>query len=483
MNIQPVRFGGAFWALLGICLTPVGSGAALAESASRLSNERIERQTDGFDRTAPLFELGQDFLGTGNIGSGFTLPTGAVWQPQLLLFGTYRTALQTFDDGSHDNDNGNNRVSEWANRLDLFAQLKLSGTERFILGMRPLDDAVSESPRRGKNRFSGYNFEPGNDDGFVNELNPDITTAYFEGDFGEIFPNLDPEESHALDWGFSVGRQPLFKQEGMLVNDIIDAIGIVRNSIYLPGVSNLRVNAIYGWHELHRDDNTQDNTANFFGVFSEFDFDCCTVDVDFAFVGSDDDDSGDGVYAGISSVQRLSHFNTAFRILHSSALDNETDAVSTGTLLFSEVSFTPHGTHNLAYANLFWGIDEFSSAARSPTAGGPLGRTGILFAAIGLGRYGAPLGNRVDNSVGGAVGYQIFLDHTRKQLIFEFGARTGSNNRQGQQSESPSGFAFATRYQQAVGSHVVLSVDGFIGDNSNADTVANGLRGEMLFKF
>ena len=33
------------------------------------------------------------------------------------------------------------------------------------------------------------------------------------------------------------------------------------------------------------------------------------------------------------------------------------------------------------YANVFWGIDRFASAARGPTTGGPLGRTGILIAA------------------------------------------------------------------------------------------------------
>jgi hypothetical protein len=49
-----------------------------------------------------------------------------------VLFGTYRTAIQTFEDGTE-------RYSEWANRLDMFANLQLSGTERVLIGMRPFD--------------------------------------------------------------------------------------------------------------------------------------------------------------------------------------------------------------------------------------------------------------------------------------------------------------------------------------------------------
>ena len=58
-----------------------------------------------------------------------------------------------------------------------------------------------------------------------------------------------------------------------------------------------------------------------------------------------------------------------------------------------------------------------------------MGRTGILFAAVGLGRYGAALGNRADNAVGGSLGYQMFFKRTRQQLIVELGGRKHTNNR------------------------------------------------------
>ncbi|MCH8284337.1 MAG: hypothetical protein IIC20_07155, partial [Chloroflexi bacterium] len=43
--------------------------------------------------------------------------------------------------------------------------------------------------------------------------------AGIEGDFGEIFPRLDPLDSEQLDIGFSVGRMPLLAQQGLFINE------------------------------------------------------------------------------------------------------------------------------------------------------------------------------------------------------------------------------------------------------------------------
>jgi hypothetical protein len=438
-------------------LTTLAGLNAEAATVSRLPDEPIPLQTEGFpSRPDPILELGEDFLGTGTLAPGVELPTGAVWHPSFLLFGTLRSALQTFDDGEE-------RFSEWANRLDLFGQLRLSGTERLIIGLRPVDQ---------DGRFSGYNFEPDQDDGWRNELNLEVDRLFFEGDFGEIFPTLDEGDTKPLDVGFSVGRMPIFFQEGMLVNDNIDAVGVVRNSISIPGGSNLRATLLYGWNEINRDNNLEDDSASLFGLFTEFDLPCCTVDVDLVYVDGDDA----GWFGGISSVQRIGHFNASVRALFSSAQDEENDRVSDGTLLFGELSWSPRGTHDNVYVNAFWGIDRFSSAARGPATGGPLGRTGILFAAVGLGRYGAALGNRADDSVGASVGYQWFLDGGLKQWIFEAGFR--------EETDGPEqgAVAIGTRYQQAFGQHLVMRFDGFLADQDEGGN-SNGLRVEALYKF
>ena len=40
-------------------------------------------------------------------------------------------------------------------------------------------------------------------------------------------------------------RQPMRLQEGLLVDDTFDSVGIVRNNLLPPGASNLRMTALY----------------------------------------------------------------------------------------------------------------------------------------------------------------------------------------------------------------------------------------------
>lgn len=253
------------------------------------------------DRPKPLLELGDPFLGTGPIGEGFTLPTGAVWQPSFLLFGTYRTAIQTFNTGDE-------TFSEWAQRLDLFGNLQLSGTERVLIGIRPLDQ---------NGNFTGYYFEPDGArlDEWESELNARITHLFFEGEFGEIFPSLDPGDSKELDLGFSVGRQPLFYQEGMLINDRVDSVGITKNNILLPGLTNLQMTLLYGWNEIHPGNNrpgrfnSENKSSHLFGFFSEIETRKTTLNFDVVYVYDDDQD--DALYLAASAVQRFGQVNTA----------------------------------------------------------------------------------------------------------------------------------------------------------------------------
>ena len=53
--------------------------------------------------------------------------------------------------------------------------------------------------------------------------------------------------------------------------------------------------------------------------------------------------------------------------------------------------------------------------ARGPATGGPLGRAGINFAAVGLGSYGAPLSSRARDVAGGAFGYQKFYGAAKRR--------------------------------------------------------------------
>ncbi|MEM7356122.1 MAG: hypothetical protein AAF657_35225, partial [Acidobacteriota bacterium] len=359
--------------------------------SSRLTDEKIPLQTEGFpQRPKPILELGEPFLGTGTLRPGFKLPTGAVWQPSLLAFGTYRTAVQTFEPDA----TPSGRITEWTNRLDLFLNLQLSGSERLVVGIRALDD---------NGRFTGYFFEHPDDDlegSFEDAFSADLETLYFEGDFGEIFPNLDRDDFGSTDVGFSVGRQPMLFQEGMLINDTIDGVGFTRNTLLPQNTSNFRLTFFYGWDNINVN-NAERRSANLYALFSSTDFRSSTVDLDVAYIQTHDGDD-DLLAGGVSAVQRLGVTNSAFRILGSVALDEETDASADGVLLFSELSWTPHYTHDLLYVTTFAAFDEYTPAARGvgPASSGPLGRAGINFAAVGIGSFGAPLSGRARDVVG-----------------------------------------------------------------------------------
>ena len=439
-------------------LGPAGAaGSALSEEPIPLLDlDQLPK------RTPPIIEIGPAFLGTGNIPKGIELPTGAVWTPAIWVFGDVRTGFNYFDNGV------NKPVAEWANRLDVFANLQLTGTERLLVGM---------SPFRDENAYTRYVFSPNEQEGFKNELNTDITALFFEGEFGEIFPNLDPEDTGAWDFGFAVGRQPLFFQEGMMFNDTIDAVALTRDTVVFRDVSpDTRITALFGWNDINRDNNVEDHTAYVFGIFTETDFRFSTTNFDVAWVKSDDERGGDGLYFGASAIQRFGHWNTAFRANASFSLEEESDAVSDGALLFAEISRTLPGSEDVGYGNFFWGIDEYSSAARDPTAGGPLGRVGLLFASVGLGSYGAPLSNRADHVVGGALGYQAFFNHNRTQLVVEVGGRLGTKK------EVDDAAAIGLRFQQALGRRYIIRVDGFAAVQEDRDE-GFGARTELLVRF
>ncbi|MEM7515613.1 MAG: hypothetical protein AAF368_01635 [Planctomycetota bacterium] len=94
------------------------------------------------------------FLSPGPIDEGIVLPTGATWRPSFLIFGNLRSAVQSYEGV------GGERSTEWANRLDIFGNLYLSSTERFLIGFRPLDE---------EGVFTGFAGGPGiGDDGFQN---------------------------------------------------------------------------------------------------------------------------------------------------------------------------------------------------------------------------------------------------------------------------------------------------------------------------
>ncbi|GAB5451209.1 MAG: hypothetical protein Hals2KO_15370 [Halioglobus sp.] len=442
-----------------------------ASSDSALSDEAIPLQTDKVpERVPPILEIGDTFLGAGNIKPGFTLPTGAVWQPNLIVWGNFRTALGYVDD---EVVTGDDELSEWANRLDLFAQVSLSQTDRIVLGVRTFD----ENSLAEDGGFAGKRWEP---DSRTIDPELDLSLAFLEINLAELFPGRKQtkpggNQRRALDIDVAIGRQTIVFQGGVLVNDNMDALAVSKNNLSLfPNSTNTRAAFVYAWNEVNRGDNREDGEANFYGMFTETDFAKSTVNFDIA--GIESDETGDAVYLGLSATQRIRKINTTFRLVHSEPLDDSTDQSTQGTVATAEINWTPAHTYNNIYTNFFWAEDEFNSASRDFANGGPLNLVGILYAATGLGNYPAPLGNNAINSFGGAVGYQMFFQQNRRQLILELGGRTDTDNTDRRQ------IAAGARFQQAIGNRFVFRFDAYVSELQKFDA-GWGARTELQVKF
>jgi hypothetical protein len=249
---------------------------------------------------------------------------------------------------------------------------------------------------------------------------------------------------------------------------------VTRNSLLPKSGSDLQVTLVWGWGGIHRADGVGRDRTTLLGVFGAADYPKRTVYFDAAWV-RDGGRPGDGLFWGISSVQRIGHVNATFRALGSHALEEESPAVTRGYLLMSELSLTPPWSHDVVYLSAFWGIDRFSSAARGPGTGGPLGRAGFLFAAVGLGGYGSPLDSRPERSLGGALGYQKFLDGSRRQVVVELAGRQPTDGASGEAG-------LGARFRQALGRRFVVQLDVFGAAREQA-RVRCGTRIETLVQF
>ncbi len=454
-------------------LEPRGlSRRAFTDALSYVSDEYYGPDRAGVPgvRPKPLLEIGDPFQGQGPLTPGFQLPWGAFWNPSLLIYGTARSAFQTFDSGA----DGRADRTEWVNRLDVFANLRLSATERILFGMRPFDNPDRAGPLTGG--FTGYEFEPdrGRAGGWKERFDGTVSTLFFEGDFGELFPGLDLDDDALLDLGFTIGRQPLLFQNGVMLNGTLDAVGLVRNSLRWLGASNIRIAGLYANPEWF--DPEGEERLDLVGLFNEIDVFFSSIEVDVMYRNSRETSSS-ALYFGVAATQRLGHFNTAFRYNLAVGLGEGRAEIPNGHVITVELSMDVPGTSDVLYLNGFAGIDEYTSAFRSPDAGGPLGRIGILFASPGIGRYAAPLDPTPKRAVGGAFGYQMFFNEKRTQLILEAAGRASTAD-----GTTDDEIGFGARVQQAFLQHFIVLAEGYASKQESFD-VGYGGRLELIVKF
>ena len=451
-------------------LTEVIDDAAYPENVER--REMLQaRAKDDVETAVPERKslFGKDrFLSSGPIDEGIEISTGATWRPSFLLFGNFRSALQSFEAA------GGERTNEWANRLDIFGNLYLSSTERFLFGFRPLDE---------DSEFTGVSGGRGiADEGFTNGLNFEPTTFFFEGDFGEIFPNLDPYDHRHLDYQFSIGRQPLILQDGIMANDDMDMLGVTRHNMFRMNASSTRLSAFFGFNELHRNNGVRDSRGRLIALSGNFDYPNATFEADAAYVDGSDSLGGAGAYFGIGHRAQFGYWHSTFRVNASFALSSaraQTDAVADGWLMTHQMSRVMPYNDDVLTLSAFGEIDNYTSAARGPDTGGPLGGFSILQRAVGIGTYGPAIEENGGDLLGFEIAYQHFLDEEERKQILIAGGASGSYDSSRYDSLT---FAISAQYQQSLSDNLTWVIGGFGTITEDSDK-GFGIRTELNRKF
>ena len=223
-----------------------------------------------------------------------------------------------------------------------------------------------------------------------------------------------------------MGRQGITFQEGILINDTVDAIGLIRNNLSFPGTSNLRISGMWAWDRLDRNDRSRGSNANMYALFTAIDAPVSTFNIDTIYVDDNaDDNAGNALYVGLSSIQRIR------------ALGN------------------------------------FTQAGREVILGGPLANTGILFASPNLSTHGAEINPFVNDDYGFAIGYQAFYDHRRRNLILELSTKKDFSG------DGNDSLGIGYQLQQAIGQYVQLQLESFYTFNNQISDGA-GARFEVL---
>ena len=440
--------------------------AAQEESSSAESDTSASRYSDAPltlkevpNRPKPLMELWQGYLKEGPLTDEWKVPTGMVISPNLMFYGNFRTGMQARDNGSKP------AIVEWTNLLDVYFDFRLTGTERISMGFFPLHQGGS---------YTRYRLQP--DEEFEDESNGDVATLFFEGELSEMFPGLDYKGTRALDYNIALGRQPILIQDGFIIKDIMDSFAVTRSTMPIPGTSYARFSMLYGWDEIDRSNYLTDERAHLMGLSTSIDVAQMTLDADLFNLQSTPEYGGDQWNIGLSMMRPFifwnTHVDSTTRLLSSKA-EKDSAWASTGTLLYSNFSWAPKTTDNIAYISAFVGADNYAAMDRAAGIGGPLASAGLLFAGNRLSSFGAPINNQAFESYGASFGYQMFFDGYRRNLIMEIGGINKNDNNV---------IGVATKITQGFGQHAFVSMDVFwlTDEITNNDY---GLRSEFSFMF
>jgi hypothetical protein len=421
------------------------------------------------DTQRPWVEWGRPFYTGGMYAPGVPVFSDVnLLTPSFLVYGDYRNGV-----GVHRN-NGK-PVRTWANRLNLDMDLRLTSTERFHIFTGPLDH---------NGQFTRLDFS-NNNVVFVEELDAQVDTAFFEGDLGAITGSWLGDDA-PFDLPFTCGLVPLLYQNGIWMEDAIAgfALGSPWRHSRALNWANYEATFFAGFNQVTSPAFNNDNnaaavygTAWFIEAYSGY------IESDYAYL-DDLDGLGRSYHnAAIAYTRRyFGRISNSVRLIGNigqsgPAINRSADGA---LLLFENSLISSQPSTIVPYWNFFVGNGRPQSVARAGGAGGILRNTGINFETDGLTGY-PTLNATGSNSYGGAVGLNLLSADFRNQLVLEFASLDTYGNPALSAAAGPE-YAIGTRFQTALNNRLIWRVDLMNGWFDNAPDIY-GTRTEIRWKF
>lgn len=418
-------------------------------------------------------------LGQDGDGLGEKNPT----RHQLLVYGDWRTAVAS-------NDNGAISTDQIATRLNLDLDYRFTATERLHVLLRPFD-------RDG--RFTRHEFG-GNQRVLRNQrsellANSVARSAFFEGDLGSLVSGWQNRYTK-WDLPFAMGLTPMFFQNGFWMDDAIigGAASITaRNNANLD-ISNYDITVFAGFDDVNSPALIKGNgrlaqhQGAVAGVAGFFERHGAYIETGYGYVHDKEKRDGDYSYHNLTAAYTKRYagkLSNTIRVMANVGQDPGANRPKTadGYMVVAENSWITSKPYTyVPYANFFYAHGTVQSLARDPGAGGPLKNIGIGFETDGL--TGFPLlDDRARNTAGAALGLQ-YLFKLDQQLVGElaFTDQHRDDDNALPTDERRRQTALSVRYQRPLSKQWILRADAIKGWRRNAEDF-DGIRIELRLKF
>lgn len=415
----------------------------------------------------PLLEFGRDFYGSG------IRPPSQTWlgetnlvDQRFYLYGDYRTGIAA-------GRNASGRIDNWASRLNLDFDYRITSTERFHMFVGPLNKAANNtnvSLVDGDLEYNEfYNLVPVN--------------GFFEGDLGAIAGGLTGQSS-PREMPVTIGLIPLLYQNGIWLEDAATGFAFAvpaRHSRALNW-SNYDASFFAIFDQLNSaafgDD---EHAAQAFGTAWFIDAYDGYIEAGYAYL-NDRKGLGRSYHnATVSYTRRyLDRISNSVRLITNSGQDLDKDQrTADGVMLLVENSWiTSRPMNVIPYWNAFAGWGNPQSVARAGVSGGILRSTGLNFEPDGLNGH-PTLDTSGADAFGGAIGIDLIGHHFDRQLILEAALVSPHGRRAAVGGDQ---YGLGARYQWAMTHNVIIRLDGMYGWQSDGEDLY-GSRIEYRWKF